>query len=220
MAEFFEVVDCFGRKTGKLKTRSLVHRNGDWHRSSHIHLINPRTQTIIFQQRSAGKDVCPNHVDVAVGGHHAPGESEKQTIEREVREEVGIDLTACPGELVRVRGYRLNAIEFPEKNICDHEIQDVSFFVSDIGIDQLSLQRGELFAVMSFAVADVRDLFVGGSDTIGNLAGRRFDERGNVIDYIRSWEKNDFIPAVDNYFAKAAYIADLLFSGERNIPGI
>lgn len=219
MAELFEITDHLGRPTGKQKKREDAHRDGNWHRSSHLHLIHP-DHRIIFQQRSENKDVGPNLVDVAVGGHHSPGESSTEAIRREAREEVGIDINHYPGELVSIPGYRVAIHEFPEEAIIDHELQSISFFLSDLKIEQLNLQLEEIFAIMVFHIPDVLDLFMGKKDTIINLDGLCFSQDKRLHPYVRAWTKKDFIPTVDNYFGKAALIAQLILQGERNFPGI
>lgn len=219
MTEFFEITDHLGRSSGKIKKREEVHRDGDWHRSSHLHLIHP-DHRIIFQQRSDRKDVCPGLVDVAVGGHHSPGESAREAIQREALEELGMDINHYPGELIPIRGYRVAAHEFTEKNIIDHELQNISFFLSDIRIEQLSLQQEEIVAVMEFHMQDILDLFSDQLKQIMNLSGLTFDQNSRTVSYIKPWTKDDFIPSADQYFGKAAFIAQHILQGERNFPGI
>jgi len=219
MTEFFEITDHLGRSTGKIKKREKVHRDGDWHRSSHLHLIHP-DHRIIFQQRSDRKDVCPGLVDVAVGGHHSPGESAREAIRREALEEIGMDINHYPGEWIPIRGYRIAAHEFPDKNIFDHEAQDVSFFLSDLRIEQLLLQQEEIFAILEFYIQDILDLFSDQQKQIRNLSGLAFDQNNRMVSYIKPWSKNDFVATADLYFGKAAFIAQRILQGERNFPGI
>ncbi|RJP79120.1 MAG: NUDIX domain-containing protein [Desulfobacteraceae bacterium] len=222
MTEFFEITDHLGKPTGSKKERGEAHRNGDWHRSSHLHLIHP-DHRIIFQQRSDKKDIGPNLADVAVGGHLSPGESPEEAIRRETLEEIGIDINHYPGEWIPIPGYRVAIHEFPEKNIMDHELQKISFFLSDLRIEQLTLQREEIFAIMEFHIPDILDLFLGKKETIINSEGRYFDHNehhAKLKPYIRAWTKNDFIPAADHYFGKAAFIAQSILRGQRIFPGI
>ncbi len=219
MSEVFEITDHLGRSTGKKKKREEVHRDGDWHRSSHLHLIHP-DHRIIFQKRSDKKDVCSGLIDVAVGGHHSPGEPARNTIQREALEEIGIDINHYPGELIPIRGYRIAAHEFPEKKIFDHEVQDVSFFLSDLRIEQLVLQQEEIFAIMEFYIQDILDLFSDQQKQVRNLSGLTFDQNSRIVSYIKPWSKNDFVATADLYFGKAAFIAQRILQGERNFPGI
>lgn len=38
--EYFDVLDSEGHKTGRIKLRSAVHRDGDWHRAVNIWIVN------------------------------------------------------------------------------------------------------------------------------------------------------------------------------------
>lgn len=56
--ERFDVLNEDGSHKGFSKARSLVHRDGDWHRSTHIWVLNARGQVLV-QRRAAGKDTFP-----------------------------------------------------------------------------------------------------------------------------------------------------------------
>lgn len=219
MEEWFETTDHLGRPSGIIKKRFDVHRDGDWHRSSHLHLIRSRN-CIVFQQRSDTKDVFPSLVDVAVGGHHNPGESADEALRREVREEIGIELNRYTENRITIPGFRAAVHEIPEKRILDRELQDVSFLIWDLPLEQLCLQQDEIFGVMEFQLQDVVDLFAGKKDRIQNENGMCFRPDGGLKPYVRSWTKNDFIPSVDNYPGKAAFTAQQILRGERLFPGI
>lgn len=56
--EHFDVVHEDGTPTGLSKTRSLVHRDGDWHRSTHIWVLSSEGDVLV-QKRAVGKDTFP-----------------------------------------------------------------------------------------------------------------------------------------------------------------
>ena len=56
--EYFDILDDNGNKTGKIKLRSEVHRDGDWHKAVHIWILN-QSGDILLQRRSATKDSNP-----------------------------------------------------------------------------------------------------------------------------------------------------------------
>jgi len=218
--EYFEIIDYPGKTTGKKKLRNRVHTDGDWHRASHIHLVNPVRKTIFFQQRSPNKLIAANLIDAAVGGHHTFGEDETTVVQRETLEEVGLDLQHHPGELVRIGGYHIGINEDLVQGIQDYELRDVHIFVADLSIETFSLQQEELFAILEFRNQDVLDLFLDRVAQIQNVAGRRFNTDGELVDYIHYWSKADFVPSPDNYFGKVAAIVKRIYQGEREFPGI
>jgi isopentenyldiphosphate isomerase len=86
--ELFDVLDAFGVPTGETKARSLVHRDGDWHRSFHLWIIKDGTH-VLLQRRSPKKDLEGGKLDVTVGGHFGAGETLLEVV-REVEEEIGL----------------------------------------------------------------------------------------------------------------------------------
>ena len=95
--EYIDVIDkdtC--EKTGISKPLSEIHKNGDWHNTIHAWLINAKNE-ILIQRRSRNKVNFPNCWDVTVGGHISSGEDAISGAIREIKEEVGVDVT--PGEL-------------------------------------------------------------------------------------------------------------------------
>lgn len=220
MAEVFEIVDCLGRRQGETRLRSEVHRSGAWHHASHVHLIHPERRSILIQKRCDTKDVCPNLLDVVVGGHHDPGETAQDAANREVQEEIGIDLCTYPGERIEVKGYKIGINEYPEQQVVDHELRDTTFFLSDLRVSDLVLQQEEVFGVLEFLVSDLLALFMDRADSIRNIDGKCFDPEGAMVPFQQTWTKADFVPSADNYFGKVAFYSQLIFQGERAFPGI
>ena len=101
--EYFDILDRFGRPTGRMASRPEVHRLGFWHASSHIWLVDP-DQGILMQKRAPVKDTFPNCWDVACAGHLNVGEDPKSAAIRELQEELGLVAAASEVEfLFRVK---------------------------------------------------------------------------------------------------------------------
>lgn len=90
--ELFFVVDEHDQPLEPLP-RKLVHGHGVWHRVSHIWLQNDKGQ-LLCQQRSLEKELLPGFWECFFGGHSRPGESYEETAQRELREELGLDIAA------------------------------------------------------------------------------------------------------------------------------
>lgn len=87
--ELFIVVDEKDRIID-YKTRYACHHDKKLiHRASNLVIFDDNGRTLL-QQRSATKDIRPGYWANAVGGHVTKGESYKQTIQREFKEELGI----------------------------------------------------------------------------------------------------------------------------------
>lgn len=89
--EYLDILDENGNKTGESKPRKEVHSKGYWHKGVHIWIINSKKELLV-QRRSANKDVYPNKLYISVAGHPISGEEEIESIKREFKEEIGIDL--------------------------------------------------------------------------------------------------------------------------------
>uniref|UniRef100_A0A7S2EU43 Nudix hydrolase domain-containing protein n=1 Tax=Ditylum brightwellii TaxID=49249 RepID=A0A7S2EU43_9STRA len=77
-------------KNGQSKSRNLVHKDGDWHRSVHIWVVEQDNKHLLLQRRSPGKDTFPNCLDVSCAGHVTSGDDVDETAVRELEEELGM----------------------------------------------------------------------------------------------------------------------------------
>jgi hypothetical protein len=66
--DYVDVLGSSGRSVGKMKSKSEVHRDGDWHGAAHLWILNREGQ-ILIQRRSPTKENWPNLWDVSVAGH-------------------------------------------------------------------------------------------------------------------------------------------------------
>ncbi len=137
--EYFEVLDSFGNKTGRLKLRSEVHRDGDWHRAVHIWIMNSNNQLLI-QQRSAIKDINPGRWTSSCGGHVDPGEGSIGAAVRELKEELGIDVDPESLEyLGTIKRYHSAHNDFN-----DQELIDLFLVVGDYQIRDFDQEEEEV----------------------------------------------------------------------------
>ena len=63
MKEYFDIRDSAGNPTGEVKARSLVHRDGDIHGTSHVWLVRKNKKSgydVLLQKRSDNKDSFPD----------------------------------------------------------------------------------------------------------------------------------------------------------------
>jgi isopentenyldiphosphate isomerase len=92
--EFVDVVDEEGNVVGVVTRREMRARRLP-HRCVYLLVFNRRGELFIHL-RTATKDVYLSHWDVCVGGVLAAGESFDAGLEREAREELGVDVLAEP----------------------------------------------------------------------------------------------------------------------------
>jgi isopentenyldiphosphate isomerase len=93
-SEPVDVLDDAGRPIGIVPRREMRARRLP-HRATYVLVFNQRDE-LFLHLRSAEKDVYPSHWDVAAGGIPRAGESFEDAARREVREELGVDVTLEP----------------------------------------------------------------------------------------------------------------------------
>ena len=120
------------------KMKSEAHKDGLWHRTSHIWIYNSQGE-ILLQLRSTEKPLYPNMWDISAAGHVAAGEDPITSGLREVEEEIGLKLTENDLDFWMMR--KVKAIFREIKN---NEFYYVYFFQFDGNIDQLTLQKEEV----------------------------------------------------------------------------
>ncbi|HOY37759.1 MAG TPA: NUDIX domain-containing protein [Bacteroidales bacterium] len=208
--EFFEILDSKTKeKSGFIKPRDLVHRDGNWHGAIHFHIYckeNNKT-SLVFQIRNSNKDTFPRMIDTAAAGHYLPGE-ELQDGLREVEEEIGLKI-----ELQNVINLGKHRFYFfqEEKNIKNCEVQDVLLFQSNFPINKYKLQKEELHGIIKINTDDIIRLFKMECNVIDCEEAYIFDETDNLVKRELSITRNDFVPCIyDHYFLKTAFITKMI----------
>src|SRR5437867_5001138 len=98
--EIFDVVNERDEVIGR-QTRDEVHRLGLMHRAVHVLVFNSRRH-VFLQKRSMAKDRLPGLWDSSAAGHLDRGESYDACALRELREELGLELSAPPERLFKL----------------------------------------------------------------------------------------------------------------------
>ena len=98
--EIFDVVNERDEVIGQ-QTRGEVHRLGLMHRAVHVLLFNAAGQ-VFLQKRSLKKDRQPGVWDSSASGHLDSGEDYDACAVRELREELGLQLSRAPERLFKL----------------------------------------------------------------------------------------------------------------------
>lgn len=141
--EYLDILDRNGNKTGEVKPRKEVHSKGYLHKGVHIWMINSKGELLV-QRRSANKDVYPNKLYVSVAGHPVSGEDEMEGIQREILEEIGVEMD--PSNLEYLFTFYQDVSENDGKFL-DNMFYDVYLAEVDLALDKLKLQEDEVSEV-------------------------------------------------------------------------
>jgi 16S rRNA (adenine1518-N6/adenine1519-N6)-dimethyltransferase len=132
--ERFPVVDENDEIRG-YATRSEVHGNNLLHRAVHIFIFD-QVGDVYLQQRSRWKDRHPLKWDSSAAGHVTAGENYDETAQRELKEELGVDVP-----LERI--FRLTASSRTDHEfICGYR----GMISADLAPNKSEIERGAFFA--------------------------------------------------------------------------
>ena len=146
--ELFEVLNEDGSSAGRIKERSLVHRDGDWHGTVHTWIVRRRENEweLLFQKRSEQKESFPGKYDISSAGHRQAGEDARAAAGRELREELGLCVKPEDLEFLRLRKGVVQE-NFHGKPYYDREIASLYLYEKPMDTKKLVFQDGEVESV-------------------------------------------------------------------------
>ena len=128
--EYWNIYDIDRNLTDRIHKRGVPMAEGDYHLVVHLCIFNSKGELLI-QRRQPWKRGWPGLWDLTVGGSAVLGESSREAVEREAKEELGID--------VNLEGYRpLMTINFKQG------FDDYWMIEKDIPLESLTLQYEEV----------------------------------------------------------------------------
>ena len=134
--EIFDIVNEHDEVIGR-QTRREVHRSGLKHRAVHVFVFNARGE-VFLQKRSLSKDSSPGLWDSSASGHLDCGEDYDVCAMRELREEIGLQVSACPRRLFKVDACAQTGQEFVWLYRCQSE--------GPFTLHPEEIERGDWFA--------------------------------------------------------------------------
>jgi isopentenyl-diphosphate Delta-isomerase len=142
LEELLDILDEYGKPTGKQVLKSEAHKKGLFHSTVHIWFYT-QTGDVLLQKRASTKETFPNFWDVSVAGHVLANEIIEDAALREVKEEIGI--TILKRDLVKI-DVRKNINRHPN-GINDCEFQNVFLCKLDVTLKELKKQDEEVDAL-------------------------------------------------------------------------
>lgn len=149
--EMIDLRDRDGKRTGEVKERTLVHRDGDLHGTAHVWLVRYRADRgsadVLLQKRSADKDSFPGYYDISSAGHIPAGQDFSESAVRELKEELGI-----PASLEELHflfshiGYHEQ--KFYGKLFKNHEYSYIYLYEYGPDAPEMKLQASEVESVL------------------------------------------------------------------------
>ncbi|MCV6630648.1 MAG: NUDIX domain-containing protein [Flavobacteriaceae bacterium] len=145
MDEWIDIIDEQGKPSGKIISKEEAHLQGTLHRTVHIWIVNNQNE-VLLQKRHPQKDTFPNLWDVSVAGHIEAGEFPLDAAIREVKEELGLDITT---DMLKFTGL-YNCIVQHAETLIDNELHHIYLLRTTLNLQTLKLQKSEVTAVQFF----------------------------------------------------------------------
>ena len=163
MKEYLDVVDENGMPTGETVERSVAHRGGFPHRTSHLWLVRKRDGRIqVLLQKRAMTKSFPGCYDISSAGHIPAGQDYYPSAIRELKEELG--LTAKESELIPCGDMKIVWDDvFFGIPYHDRQYTKVLLLWADVEEDQLTLQKEEVDGVLWIDLQDCMDRVAAGT---------------------------------------------------------
>ena len=141
--EYFDILDENGNKTGRIKLRSEVHRDGDWHKAVHIWIVNDKGE-ILLQRRCPTKDSNPNMLDISSAGHLTAGDDSLMGAIRELKEELNLNVN--PSNLKFIKTLKRSS-KYTDTFI-NNEFDDMYILKTNKKIDDMKYQEEEISEIL------------------------------------------------------------------------
>lgn len=147
--EYFDVLNEYGEYTGRIESRDVCHKEGLWHRAIYGFIIN-KDGDVLLQRRSKTKKLWPDLWDITAGGHVLAGEFGEQALIREVKEELGIEISSDEVK------YLVGSTSVNEKGeIINKHFNECYLIKKDVDIKDITLQKEEVSDVNWFSKEDI-----------------------------------------------------------------
>jgi len=149
--ELIDICDETNKLLGIQKMKSEAHKNGLWHRSSHVWIYNSSGE-ILLQLRADNKEMYPNMWDISAAGHVDAGEEPIVAALREMEEEIGLSIKQEDLEF-----FKIIKVQAVYKEIVNNEFDYVYFLKFDGDINKLALQKEEVAKIQFLSIDKIKE---------------------------------------------------------------
>lgn len=145
--DYLDIVDDKNIPTGEVVERGIAHEKGLFHRHVSCWIVNKKGQ-VLLQRRAYTKSKNPG-LWAKTGGHVDAGETPEDAAIREIKEEIGLDVTK--------EGLLCASIYKSSENTCfGYEF----VVITDKKESEFVLQPEEVFEVKYFSIEDIEESFI------------------------------------------------------------
>ncbi len=175
MEELIDVLDKDGVKTGVIKKKSEVKRDGDFHRAISVCFVNDKKE-ILIHKRHSSKKIYPNLWSCYIKSHIVSSESSIDGAIRETKEEIGIDISKDQLQFL----YTLYDNSSGKKDYINNIFYDNYIVFINIDLKDVVIQEDEVSDVKYINYHDLKSLIQNKDSTITP----NWEEYNKLIEYL------------------------------------
>lgn len=198
--EMLKVFDNNRNQIG-IATREEVHRLGYWHEAFHCWFVSVEDKRYIYLQlRSPMKKDYPSLFDITAAGHLLAHETALDGV-REIKEEIGIDVSDHELMSLGIIEYHVNKTGFIDK-----ELANVYLYIGENILNEATLQKEEVSGIVRTEFESFCKLWLGEVDQIKIIGFEMINENKILIGKIIG--KDNFVPHEITYYENVIKLID------------
>ncbi len=170
--EYLDIYDEQGNFLGT-EERSVVHTKGLWHKTVHCWLYDKEGN--IFFQRRADRGT----LYTTSSGHLSAGESVTEAFQREIKEEIGLDIDASDATHVNVVPFQMDRIKEDGSVFRDRAFANVYVDLYEGDYKDFHMDESEVSGIVIVNAKDALELF---QKEEGTLLGKKISVNNEVIE--------------------------------------
>ena len=168
--EYLDIYDEQGNFLGT-EERSVVHTKGLWHKTVHCWLYDKEGN--IFFQRRADRGT----LYTTSSGHLSAGESVTEAFQREIKEEIGLDIDASDATHVNVVPFQMDRIKEDGSVFRDRAFANVYVDLYEGDYKDFHMDESEVSGIVIVNAKDALELF---QKEEGTLLGKEISVNNEV----------------------------------------
>ncbi len=161
--ELLRIYTPQGIATEQFKMRDLVHKDGDWHATVHLWVVNSKDE-LLFQKRSDSAEIHPGLWDVSAAGHVVGSDSLEVSVQREADEELGLKIALNAPQFLFSLETELKTEALNEK-----VFQYIFLLEKDVDSNELILQQEEVSQVTWHHYSILKRMYDNSDDFVPRL---------------------------------------------------
>lgn len=190
--EYLDIYDENGKFLG-MEERGVVHSKGLWHKTVHCWLYD-RDGNVFFQRRSDRGTLYTTS-----SGHLSAKESVTEAFQREIKEEIGLDIDASDATKVGVVPFQMDRVKEDGTIFKDRAFANVYVDLYEGNYEDFHMDENEVSGIVIVSAKDALDLFQKES---GSIFGREISLDNTMIEREISFSEflvNDGETALEKY---------------------